>query len=110
MISIHAPVKGATDAIRPQGLSATISIHAPVKGATRQSCGHRSDSLYFNPRSREGSDQLPVRFCLAGGYFNPRSREGSDFRRSRIPLIPTHFNPRSREGSDSTMIHPMTNI
>ena len=55
-----------------------ISIHAPAKGAT---CGPRKWSAmrwYFNPRSREGSDQ-PVRAEKdAQRYFNPRSREGSD--------------------------------
>ena len=39
---------------------------------------------YFNPRSREGSDQpLP---CFSGKYV--------------------YFNPRSREGSDGTFQHP----
>ena len=34
IISIHAPVKGATLACRVDMTQATISIHAPVKGAT----------------------------------------------------------------------------
>ena len=34
LISIHAPVKGATSACRCSRRSCTISIHAPVKGAT----------------------------------------------------------------------------
>ena len=34
---------------------------------------------YFNPRSREGSDQIPVLDVEMMNYFNPRSREGSDF-------------------------------
>ena len=33
-----------------------ISIHAPVKGATRLSCDGPSDSTDFNPRTREGCD------------------------------------------------------
>ena len=59
--------------------------------------------LYFNPRSREGSDfwrdNLP-HFRL---NFNPRSREGSDAGRSgRAYGCTDDFNPRSREGSDHT--------
>ena len=34
LISIHAPVKGATLASLPEPLFRRISIHAPVKGAT----------------------------------------------------------------------------
>ena len=35
LISIHAPVKGATCQVRADGDPQGISIHAPVKGATR---------------------------------------------------------------------------
>ncbi len=34
MISIHAPVKGATSTGADPGRAQGISIHAPVKGAT----------------------------------------------------------------------------
>ena len=78
--------------------------------------------MYFNPRSREGSDvsewaylpdepisihapvkgattrvtrSVPVRL-----NFNPRSREGSDRIYRRSVAADTYFNPRSREGSD----------
>ena len=77
-----------------------ISIHAPAKGATIRRSLQCERSGYFNPRSREGSDQ--------GGYtngsfhknFNPRSREGSDVCRENPLESFFHFNPRSREGSD----------
>ena len=36
IISIHAPVKGATDYYLVRPKSVKISIHAPVKGATEQ--------------------------------------------------------------------------
>ena len=78
--------------------------------------------MYFNPRSREGSDRgccmVPM---VEVEYFNPRSREGSDVApdataamreisihapvkgaTSSEPHTPDHtcdFNPRSREGS-----------
>ena len=78
--------------------------------------------LYFNPRSREGSDEKRLReteekyqfqstlprgerlsvFAPAQqpAYFNPRSREGSDAHHPSVFFHFTHFNPRSREGSD----------
>ena len=106
VISIHAPVKGATQGYVHGADVACISIHAPVKGAThrRARWAHQSD---FNPRSREGSDaeenaqsgvQLISIHAPAKGAtrsarsptqgradFNPRSREGSDLKISRSP-------------------------
>ena len=35
-----------------------ISIHAPVKGATCAGAIFEGIRVYFNPRSREGSDDL----------------------------------------------------
>ena len=79
-------------------------------------------SAYFNPRSREGSDNICSKTGLVIQDFNPRSREGSDWvraflcalfeifqstlprgeRRSQLIgfMISKYFNPRSREGSD----------
>ncbi len=56
-----------------------ISIHAPARGATPHHSPLLSSGLYFNPRSREGSDVLERVFMPITFYFNPRSREGSDF-------------------------------
>ena len=39
-------------------------------------------------------------------YFNPRSREGSDQRREPVPYYGRDFNPRSREGSDAALFSP----
>ena len=78
-ISIHAPVKGATDAAGTAELSKwyfnprtregcdtnpcenssqeyTISIHAPVKGATEVYDNNNVLRVNFNPRTREGCD------------------------------------------------------
>ena len=35
MVSIHAPVQGATHDYIDESLSMFVSIHAPVQGATR---------------------------------------------------------------------------
>ncbi len=101
----------------------SISIHAPAKGATSYRHACRPRPRYFNPRSREGSDQDYYTRDIQSSHFNPRSREGSDShsllnrrisslfqstlpRRERLgirladsPFL-RHFNPRSREGSD----------
>ena len=37
-------------------------------------------------------------------YFNPRSREGSDRTGWHIRTETYHFNPRSREGSDNPFL------
>ena len=80
------------------------------------------DQLDFNPRSREGSDDVLSSNDFIFHDFNPRSREGSDYysenpasdgttfqstlprgeRRNSNPVITSrhNFNPRSREGSD----------
>ena len=55
-----------------------ISIHAPVKGATPQVHRLTIQPVDFNPRSREGSDQAWRTWTESRSYFNPRSREGSD--------------------------------
>ena len=55
-ISIHAPVKGATHSDPYDVDYSQISIHAPVKGATRRRSPGGSFAFDFNPRSREGSD------------------------------------------------------
>ena len=55
-----------------------ISIHAPVKGATKRYGFGKLVHDDFNPRSREGSDPLHGSIRALAVYFNPRSREGSD--------------------------------
>ena len=55
-----------------------ISIHAPVKGATQGIPGKPGADGNFNPRPREGSDHT-VRYAWGNKTdFNPRPREGSD--------------------------------
>ena len=58
LISIHAPVKGATIQSKLIKDMAIISIHAPVKGATRAISLYIDSFPDFNPRTREGCDGL----------------------------------------------------
>ena len=99
-ISIHAPVKGATNSLALFSSDFEISIHAPVKGATITIPKLKVKQSYFNPRSREGSDQ---------GRSNGRSShrisihapvKGATGYRLPFGIPPVDFNPRSREGSD----------
>ena len=56
IISIHAPVKGATVMVLADDTVLGISIHAPVKGATDVFTPPQTDGKNFNPRTREGCD------------------------------------------------------
>ena len=56
MISIHAPVKGATAMKFGKFEPWNISIHAPVKGATLWLGLTIYADADFNPRTREGCD------------------------------------------------------
>jgi len=57
VVSIHAPVKGATRT-RNAGCAGThVSIHAPVKGATLGEKLIYWLDISFNPRAREGRDK-----------------------------------------------------
>ena len=58
--------------------------------------------LYFNPRSREGSDTSPDFTCMISLQFQstlPR-RERPHAQTFLAAQMHNHFNPRSREGSD----------
>ena len=71
-------MKGATEGGVPYAHLPLISIHAPVKGATPTRALLLLCPGYFNPRSREGSDPPAPVHPGRAGHFNPRSREGSD--------------------------------
>ena len=78
VLSIHAPVKGATMFGMPGIAKEDLSIHAPVKGATSITYGDVSTLLTFNPRTREGCDGYPYNQFHIRQSFNPRTREGCD--------------------------------
>ena len=58
MISIHAPARGATKLKDYLEDNVDISIHAPAKGATDNPDLMKYKQSDFNPRSREGSDDV----------------------------------------------------
>ncbi len=79
----------------------SVSIHAPARGATSPR-RFTSNTVGFNPRTREGCDSFGV--CILGGFggFNPRTREGCDLLAVKSAHGYTGFNPRTREGCDKT--------
>ena len=99
-ISIHAPAKGATISASIHCWSTAQFQSTLPRRERRCAGGARAVGVYFNPRSREGSDTAALPRAPATSYFNPRSREGSDATIAIITTQKRDFNPRSREGSD----------
>ncbi len=99
LVSIHAPVKGATWSNSYFPLMDCFNPRSR-EGSDDQRHAERSSKSRFNPRSREGSDTRGRLWMDIDTCFNPRSREGSDTVTKTITRTPTSFNPRSREGSD----------
>ena len=76
-ISTHAPARGATKDRCITGQSRSISTHAPARGATlMESC--MISPGQFQPTLPRGERLEIKRVCLPIHDFNPRSREGSD--------------------------------
>ena len=101
-ISIHAPAKGATCSDQPIRYYRLFQSTLPQR--ERLSI-HNPDitALYFNPRSRKGSDNAWEDFTYEKTNFNPRSRKGSDMIHCQLKSTQGNFNPRSRKGSDSNI-------
>src|ERR1700730_6504875 len=74
VVSIRAPVWGATFQRHAIGLRRKVSIRAPAWGATISRCCWRTSSCGFDPRSRVGSDGKEPRARAVDGCFDPRSR------------------------------------
>ncbi len=69
IVSIHAPLRGATDIRSDQKIRRGVSIHAPLRGATRLPGVARAGfSQRFNPRTPAGCDlislEIEVNECL----------------------------------------------
>ena len=99
-ISILAPAWGATLTQRPLQASNKFQSTLP-RGERRGVLNDGMVDVYFNPRSRVGSDAVsPAELGGGGADFNPRSRVGSDCECRASSRNLHDFNPRSRVGSD----------
>ena len=81
-----------------------ISIHAPAKGATTSLLTIFYCKCYFNPRSREGSDNKTTTVIENIGISIHAPAKGATPGPGYHGTIRKDFNPRSREGSDSSFI------
>jgi len=79
LVSIHAPARGATEALREVEEAQNVSIHAPARGATLAPTAAPLGIQCFNPRPRAGGDWQPPGVLLHTFCFNPRPRAGGDF-------------------------------
>ena len=79
-----------------------VSIHAPVKGATGGKWVRLPPPRRFNSRSREGSDTaISKNITTKTKSFSSGGRVGSDRTLFTEPfMVCACFNSRSREGSD----------
>ena len=86
IISIRAPAKGATAIVAAGILVWKFQSALPRRERLNRSRQYRWMYLYFNPRSREGSDLFNISLFWHIPNFNPRSREGSDYRHCRLQM------------------------
>ena len=78
-----------------------VSIHAPVKGATVRTMLTTPESLGFNPRTRKGCDLflLPLQhFTIVVSIHAPVKGATKQWRPVLLPF--SSFNPRTRKGCD----------
>ena len=85
-----------------QGFLISISIHAPARGATSAKRAITAGRLFQSTLPR-GERRTRSKSMSCHGHFNPRSREGSDNMCKMVLYDVFNFNPRSREGSDNIL-------
>src|SRR6185437_14903080 len=123
LVSIHAPVRGATDAVSGIIKPVPVSIHAPARGATALTRLRYPQRHRFNPRARTGRDWPYARIWSRHRLFQSTRPHGArhpahrGFRkagtfqstrphgaRPSISESPSRgepcFNPRARTGRD----------
>jgi len=88
MVSIHAPVKGATGVVRRLAFGGPVSIHAPVKGATAATANDVRLIIVSIHAPVKGATWITMLAIKDENGFNPRAREGRDTKnlRSRVFL------------------------
>ena len=96
-ISIHAPPRGATQATVESSVNLCISIHAPPRGATFPTPGLSDTgkiSIHAPPRGATETARQPGH---SGGYFNSRPSARGDSTATKsaaTPPISIHAPPR----------------
>ena len=100
VVSIHAPVKGATLVSGEEVIIIRVSIHAPVKGATGRSAPSFFLIFSFNSRTRKGCDNsLAIERKLSTVSIHAPVKGAT--RNKLADFTGTSFNSRTRKGCDS---------
>ena len=106
-ISIHAPARGATHMTLHDSMEKDISIHAPARGATirpnKSEILFRFQSTLPRGERHRTSDRVKPRHI----HFNPRSREGSDEISTTLPPFPSKFQSTLPRGERQAAQIPM---
>ena len=99
-ISTHAPARGATKCLC---FSKSIYLFQPTlpRGERRRGSAKPLLLIYFNPRSREGSDNLSKLEIIADKISTHAPARGATCCILLRFVNKRYFNPRSREGSDN---------
>ena len=101
-VSIHVPARGTTVSISDNALKSKVSIHVPARGTTRTDSLSDLPNRGFNPRSREGNDNVInsnlYKFTRFQSTFPRGERQQAQWAMEKLP----GFNPRSREGNDGS--------
>ena len=122
-VSIHAPARGATRAVKAVAWTALVSIHAPARGATEaQGLAEQLQHVSIHAPARGATETIlqagfarvvsihaPARGAtweqvdLASGllFQSTPPRGGRPARPGRGGGLPGRFNPRPRAGGDS---------
>ncbi len=100
LVSIHAPVMGATtnNTIFPESFK--VSIHAPVMGATGRFRTRPRSTGRFNPRARDGRDAYPFRTAPIANVSIHAPVMGATPALAETSPVASGFNPRARDGRD----------
>ena len=85
-VSIHAPTRGATRARARSSATASVSIHAPTRGATPSLRAPRTQSRFQFTRPR-GARPDGDRARAGNQCFNSRAHEGRDPSAGSAPSI-----------------------
>ena len=99
-VSIHAPLRGATEDPKEIKKHVEVSIHAPLRGATHRQRWTQVQAERFNPRTPAGCDIDGEAPSWSGLSFNPRTPAGCDSAWSSLVLSRLGFNPRTPAGCD----------
>ena len=103
-ISIHAPAKGATRIMLMATLTVPFQSTLPRR-ERRWAIDFLHSAVYFNPRSREGSDLFKFFLACANIPISIHApAKGATRLISAFDFTIKHFNPRSREGSDDARL------